>query len=216
MATSVLLTNESLRKESFKKFKTARSYYKNTSNGLAVNGFYYYGKKIEIRCAGCGLIIFKLNKKDKAEDVHRKYSPDCEFNNRPTAPPITEIEAADDDDDDADVDICVNDNEVVAIVANNNHSDSNRLYPSLYDNDISVGRVDDRDANNIVDNKNTDESNRGDVDNDDKLCKICFENERNTCFFPCRHVSTCAACARRCKLCCICRVKVKERCEVFL
>ncbi|AKC91700.1 iap2 [Lambdina fiscellaria nucleopolyhedrovirus] len=57
---------------------------------------------------------------------------------------------------------------------------------------------------------------RTNVDSDLLLCKICFENERQVCFLPCGHVSTCDSCSKRCKKCCICREKIKNKILVFL
>nr|AWJ76693.1 iap-2 [Lymantria dispar multiple nucleopolyhedrovirus] len=51
---------------------------------------------------------------------------------------------------------------------------------------------------------------------DDINCKICFERPRNVCFLPCRHVCACAACARRCAACCICRQTILNKMEIYL
>ncbi|XP_063535037.1 baculoviral IAP repeat-containing protein 3-like isoform X1 [Cydia strobilella] len=40
---------------------------------------------------------------------------------------------------------------------------------------------------------------------DSKLCKICYENERNVCFVPCGHVVACAKCALATDKCPMCR-----------
>ncbi|AJD80751.1 inhibitor of apoptosis 2 [Pseudoplusia includens SNPV IE] len=215
MATAILAENETLRKESFRKFKTARRVFKENGHCLAVNGFYYYGKDIEIRCAGCRLTIVKLNRTDRVEDIHRKYSPECEFNNKPTAPPASD-----------------SDNEIDVINVKNHHdvnyttdvcSATAKIYPAL----DSIGVDDKTSDNNDIDSifgsndvtdsdKNTQRISSSTICDDDRFCKICFENERNTCFLPCKHVSTCIDCARKCKVCCICRMKIKERLEVYL
>ncbi|AKN80645.1 Inhibitor of apoptosis 2 [Perigonia lusca single nucleopolyhedrovirus] len=54
------------------------------------------------------------------------------------------------------------------------------------------------------------------VNTDEKMCKICFENERNICFLPCRHVAVCKICAERCQACCMCRQLVKHKIEIYL
>ncbi len=217
IVTSVLKTNESMRRESFKKFKTGRKAYGgDLANKLAVNGFYFYGKNIEIRCASCLLTIVKLNKADTADLIHQRYSPDCVFNNKPSAPPISES-----DSDNA---------------ASSRHTDKrpvgpivmphHRLYPSLSsdselsDNEPDNGSMDDEICKNKIEknaaNMSLVANDKTNDPNDDRLCKICFEQEKNTCFLPCKHLSTCRDCAKKCKLCCICRVKVKERLEVYL
>ncbi|QYC92691.1 Inhibitor of apoptosis 2 [Trabala vishnou gigantina nucleopolyhedrovirus] len=51
---------------------------------------------------------------------------------------------------------------------------------------------------------------------DEKYCKICFDTERQICFLPCGHVSTCEKCSKRCSKCCICRQPVKSKIKIFL
>ncbi|QWO71606.1 IAP2 [Orgyia pseudotsugata single capsid nuclopolyhedrovirus] len=51
---------------------------------------------------------------------------------------------------------------------------------------------------------------------EDRMCKICFEHEKQICFLPCGHVSTCEQCARRCAKCCMCRKPVKTMIKVFI
>ncbi|AGC36276.1 IAP-2 protein [Chrysodeixis chalcites SNPV TF1-A] len=217
MATTILAINETLRKESFRKFKTARRIFKENGNSLAVNGFYYYGKNIEIRCAGCRLTIVKLNRTDRAEDIHRKYSSECEFNNKPTAPPAS--------DSDTEIDVKNVKNHHTDVYTESYGNTAAKIYPVL---DSNNGIVHDDKTNNSNDvnlflksnivadgDKNT-QSVSSVAGEDDRYCKICFENERNTCFLPCKHVSTCTDCARKCKVCCICRMKIKERLEVYL
>lgn len=180
-ATRQLFKNQTLRKESFRKFKIARSHYKDNFQELAQNGFYYYGKKVEIRCACCQIIIIKLNKNDNAQAIHRKWSPECHFN-APSAPPCWKPE-----------EIRVEPPQWTSI------------YPKLpaLDNGVTTGKID-----TIPTAPPQPE--------DDIMCKICFDAPRDTCFLPCAHVATCSACAKRCKDCCVCRAKIKERFSVFL
>jgi Zinc finger, C3HC4 type (RING finger) len=42
-------------------------------------------------------------------------------------------------------------------------------------------------------------------------CKICFDAERTVCFMPCKHLVACETCSKRCKVCCICNVKIEQR-----
>ncbi|AAR28844.1 iap2 [Leucania separata nucleopolyhedrovirus] len=51
---------------------------------------------------------------------------------------------------------------------------------------------------------------------DEMLCKVCFERERNVCFVPCRHVCVCEDCAKRCQKCYVCRQKVTSLIRIFL
>ncbi|AUV65363.1 IAP-2 [Alphabaculovirus myunipunctae] len=190
MATQRLFENVTLRKQSFQRFKTARVRYKNDYDRLAQNGFYYYGKKAKIRCAGCLFNIVKLSKYDSAEDIHRTYSPTCPFN-APSAPPPSPP--------------------TPQLISN--------IYPRL------PTKIDDYNetAGVVSENDDVDDSNSNDEgdavsenEDDSVMCKICFDRHRDTCFMPCRHMSACNVCAAKCRVCCICRVKIEKRIKVFL
>ncbi|ACI28802.1 agip101 [Agrotis ipsilon multiple nucleopolyhedrovirus] len=189
MATRRLLENEALRKESFRKFKTSRIHYRDEYEQLAKNGFYYYGKKVEIRCSSCHIIIVKLNRHDNAQHIHRRWSPECEFN-VPSAPKWEDL----DDDDDG-----------------SGGDNVNLLYPKLPESDDTIVNFGPSTSTTTMTTTTAAPTTRDDI-----MCKICFERERDTCFMPCRHVSTCSECAKRCKVCCICREKITNRLEVFL
>ncbi|AAQ21613.1 iap-3 [Cryptophlebia leucotreta granulovirus] len=50
-----------------------------------------------------------------------------------------------------------------------------------------------------------------DAENDnDLLCKICFDKERNVCFVPCHHVVACVWCALVFKKCPACQQDIKD------
>lgn len=206
MATKIMRDNIVMRRESFNKFKIARNVYSKLADELSENGFYYYGCKFKIRCAECLLTIVKLNKTDAIELVHARYSPDCIFNNKPSAPSLDNM-------NDKYSHTNQNNNKVTAV---------GRLYPLLSD----PLTVDDKSSEKVLQQNDTMQKitldddgvkHKTDTNEDDyKLCKICFEKEKNTCVLPCKHVSTCMDCAKKCKTCCICRVKVKERLEIYL
>ena len=46
-------------------------------------------------------------------------------------------------------------------------------------------------------------------------CCICLEAERNTVFFPCRHLCACKVCSMGCKTCPLCRIVVAHRVEIW-
>lgn len=53
--------------------------------------------------------------------------------------------------------------------------------------------------------------------NDDKFsCVICFENQIEAVFLPCRHVLTCMKCAVNLSQCCACRVEITKIDRIFL
>nr|UCC42531.1 iap-2 [Helicoverpa armigera nucleopolyhedrovirus] len=169
----LLRQSEYLRRDSFRQYKKAKSYFKNSLDLLAQNGFYYFGVKTEVRCAYCLLVIVKFNFNDNLADIHRINSIDCIF---------------------------VND-----------HDQSIPSAPTLIDIDKSnYSEEDGNDRNDLV------VINKNNTNEDDSLCKICFDQSRQVCFMPCRHVMTCKICAARCKRCCLCRAKIVERFEVYL
>ncbi|WBB27302.1 IAP-2 [Mythimna sequax nucleopolyhedrovirus] len=175
-ATIQLYKNVTLRKESFRKFKIARAHFKDNYEFLAQNGFYYYGKKVEIRCSCCQIVIVKLNKTDNVSIIHRTWSPECHFNMLPS--PTTKE--------------CMKKTYV-------------NIYPQLDSFDVAVDvSVDDKSSTAAA------------PINDDTICKVCMDLPRDTCFLPCAHLVTCSACAKRCKDCCVCRAKIKERLPIYL
>lgn len=48
------------------------------------------------------------------------------------------------------------------------------------------------------------------------LCVICFENQIEAVFLPCKHVHTCMKCAVNLTQCCSCRVKISKIDRIFL
>ncbi|KAK7582126.1 hypothetical protein V9T40_013571 [Parthenolecanium corni] len=47
-------------------------------------------------------------------------------------------------------------------------------------------------------------------------CKICFVEERNVMFVPCRHIIACENCAANLAKCGVCRCKIEDTIRVFL
>jgi len=50
---------------------------------------------------------------------------------------------------------------------------------------------------------------------EDRLCVICFEEQKNAIFVPCGHVATCMSCAKQMIYCPICRGNVNMVVQVF-
>ncbi|XP_013192085.1 death-associated inhibitor of apoptosis 1 isoform X2 [Amyelois transitella] len=50
---------------------------------------------------------------------------------------------------------------------------------------------------------------------DSKLCKICYEEERNVCFVPCGHVIACAKCALSTDKCPLCRADILNTLRLY-
>ena len=46
-------------------------------------------------------------------------------------------------------------------------------------------------------------------------CCVCMEADAAVCFLPCRHLSTCEACAADLQLCAICQTPIQRRITVF-
>lgn len=190
--------SSTLRAQSFREFKTSRRYYEAMSEQLANNGFFYYGKRTEMRCVGCKLIIIKLFKNTIQElhELHQSFFPNCKFVN--VIPPVAESLPPS-----PSLSYPTPSAPQLCDLMQTPTTEPNKLYPVLNNtNEFNCNNVKKR-------NYNMD-------DDDNVVCKICFENNREICFLPCRHVCTCKNCAARCKLCCICRVTIAQRLEVYL
>ncbi|XP_071948729.1 baculoviral IAP repeat-containing protein 7-A-like [Antedon mediterranea] len=51
---------------------------------------------------------------------------------------------------------------------------------------------------------------------DQRLCKVCMEQDSNVCFLPCGHISACESCGRQLSECPICRGVIDTQKKVFL
>lgn len=59
------------------------------------------------------------------------------------------------------------------------------------------------------------EENKLTIENDNELCKICFNDKRNVCFVPCGHIIACAQCALSSNECFLCRAKYNNIIRVY-
>lgn len=50
---------------------------------------------------------------------------------------------------------------------------------------------------------------------DQKMCKICMDNDVCMMFLPCKHLATCEGCSHIVKECPVCRRSIEERIKVF-
>jgi hypothetical protein len=50
---------------------------------------------------------------------------------------------------------------------------------------------------------------------DENLCCICFEEEKNMVFSPCGHICTCSECSAIVNDCPICRKKIDQKIKVY-
>lgn len=51
--------------------------------------------------------------------------------------------------------------------------------------------------------------------NEDRLCKICFEDDYSTAVLPCGHVIACEKCSIRMIFCAVCRTKIDKIINVY-
>lgn len=64
--------------------------------------------------------------------------------------------------------------------------------------------------------------NTADEDDDDKVdkpsyqCSVCFTNEKEILFIPCKHFCTCIECSVDMSKCCICRKKIVNKLRIFM
>ncbi|AGR57117.1 IAP-2 [Choristoneura rosaceana nucleopolyhedrovirus] len=77
-ATNALLTNENLRRQSFFSFKWARRQFKSqirVVDMLSRRGFYCFGKRARLRCAGCKAVATYVS----VDDAQRVHAATCTF-----------------------------------------------------------------------------------------------------------------------------------------
>lgn len=46
-------------------------------------------------------------------------------------------------------------------------------------------------------------------------CAICFENERDVVFIPCKHNASCLRCSKNIKQCPVCRLKITDIIRIY-
>ncbi|AHD25571.1 iap2 [Choristoneura murinana nucleopolyhedrovirus] len=77
-ATNALLVNENLRKQSFSSFKWARRQFRSQTRAvdmLSRRGFYCFGKRARLRCAGCRAVAAYVS----VDDAQRAHAAACTF-----------------------------------------------------------------------------------------------------------------------------------------
>ncbi|KAL4218804.1 hypothetical protein ACF0H5_021392 [Mactra antiquata] len=98
------------------------------------------------------------------------------------------------------------------------------LYPDLHNmryNGFDHGEANnnDNDIGNVYLNNNDMNRNQMD-DNDERLCVICFNRERNVAVFPCGHTWLCEPCTnnvmQRNRLCPVCQTRISEYRTVYI
>lgn len=46
-------------------------------------------------------------------------------------------------------------------------------------------------------------------------CAVCYENDRDTVFIPCKHNVTCVKCSKLVKVCPVCRLKINDVIKIY-
>ncbi|AIU41298.1 iap-2 [Sucra jujuba nucleopolyhedrovirus] len=224
-----LREKEALRKSSFKQFGLARKRYNNVmASELSKNGFFYCGTSKEVQCCECKLAVLRLNKSDTFQKVHNEYSPTCSFNTINDTTKLVNDHAIKHESFDHVIEqspppsappqnLLHSNSSGKNGLNNNDYALTAPLYPTLprlnfeshqsFFNATNANVVESEKRSINEDVKNT---------NDNKICQICLDNDRQICFLPCGHVSTCEICAKKCKKCCICRETIKNKIKVYL
>ena len=71
------------------------------------------------------------------------------------------------------------------INSNNNNIIDNKKVKNEF---LGIIEIEDNDINSVIGNIN-------EIDNNNLLCIVCMENERNCAFLECGHINTCMKCA---------------------
>ena len=67
-----------------------------------------------------------------------------------------------------------------------------------------------------VSNKQAEKSTTGSSDESNALCKVCYTNEVELLFLPCKHASCCGQCAASVTTCPLCRTRITGSIRIFL
>ena len=128
------------------------------------------------------------------------------------------VDDDDNDDDFNDDDVNdVNDDDDDHVSLNVSSTNLNSTIRDLF-NDDDHGDDDDETNNstNNYENNNAGNSNRGKANEYKKICVVCLDLPRNTCFFPCGHICVCFACSKRISSKCpICRATIRHIAQTF-
>lgn len=159
---------------------------------LAEAGFYYTGKGDRVICFSCGGGLKHWDETDIPWEQHAMWYSKCEYLKLVKGQKyIDEIQARKNGQNES---------------QQNGNTDEEVVAREEGENNLLVERKqacgeDDKEAKPL---------------NDNRLCKICYEAEYNTAFFPCGHIIACAKCASSVTRCPYCRQQFTSVMRVYL
>ncbi|ABY65789.1 inhibitor of apoptosis protein 2 [Orgyia leucostigma nucleopolyhedrovirus] len=231
-SAELLRVNRALRRFSFSVFKAARVRYEKRRDELADNGFHFDATRLKVKCSGCGMIIEQLCKDDNVRAVHQLYSPRCVFVYGDSACASRLDQTHNLCEDEKPFACATRQTPSAPVLSDEDVEQSTRNLTSTMQSLQIVDRAESlypklncKKTEQVVEGVNSnDEVNESSktptvsvvASPEDRMCKICFERERQICFAPCGHLSTCERCAQRCVRCCMCRKPVKDKIRVFI
>lgn len=162
---------------------------------LSDAGFFYTQKSDRVICFSCGGGLREWDEEDDPWEQHVLWYEGCNYLRLIKGPEF----------------IAAVKEKFSKIEKSNGNSETSTSSPSssLQEDDISMSScsVPGITFNAQIDEKPLDET---------RLCKICYEGEYNTAFFPCGHVCACAKCASSVTKCPMCRKPFECVMRVFL
>lgn len=162
---------------------------------LSDAGFFYTQKSDRVICFSCGGGLREWDEEDDPWEQHVLWYEGCNYLRLIKGPEF----------------IAAVKEKFSKIEKSNGNSEPSTSSPSssLQEDDISLSScsVPGITFNAQIDEKPLDET---------RLCKICYEGEYNTAFFPCGHVCACAKCASSVTKCPMCRKPFECVMRVFL
>jgi len=172
---------------------------------LAEAGFYYLGTGDQVLCFYCDGGMHKWDPTDEPWTEHAKWFPQCGYLLTKKNPAFVDhiqrqlnTEASFD----------------------SGLSESGSDIRSESPNDLEFGKLNLESTilPEVVKHKDTSSHNPSIEDllaenkrlKEEKLCKVCWEKDKEIVFIPCGHFSTCSECGLRFEKCPVCRAKIKS------
>jgi len=163
---------------------------------LAKAGFYYEGRADHVKCFSCDGGLCSWEPEDSPEIEHRKWFPDCAFVslNLPSTQTQTRTSS----------NSVINHHELTNLKEQSENIENNSK--------IEITSVEEK----ISDPKEIKLKKEIQRLRDDRLCKICLNDEATVVFLPCGHLSSCTACASALKDCPVCRAQIQGLIRAYL
>lgn len=222
------------RMESFRSWHTAKNL---TPDRMASAGFFQINPFDHVKCFSCGVRLNKWLPDNDPWEEHRKFSPDCPFVRErygcylgpDVMEQLTAFESLRINPRDIPVSVPQQETGYDVLPERNNfvdpqrNSDSDLLHTFAATASRSAPNFSSPSKTGIGKEflENLDELGPEELkqiileQEDERLCKICFERKQKVIFQPCNHMVCCAECGEQQRLCPICRRRIDKVNVIF-